>query len=239
MVRPYRRAAHTALPFALAVLGCKPDFRPADLPEPPSPPAADAVASATDRGPGDVPRVRPPDGVDVVLGLVDPAKLRTSIDRLAGFGTRHTLSDTVSEVRGIGAARRWIEAELRAAAVDRGGAPKLEVAFDSHRIAPDGKRIDRDVDVVNVVATLPGTRPEAMQRRIYVVAHYDSRASDPMDSTSDAPGANDDGSGVALVLELARVLAPRSLDATVVFMATAGEEQGLVGARAHAKAARA
>jgi Zn-dependent M28 family amino/carboxypeptidase len=141
-------------------------------------------------------------------------------------------------VRGIGAARRWIEAELRAAAVDRGGAPPLVVAMDSHRVEPDGKRIDRRVDVVNVVATLPGTRPEAASRRVYVVAHYDSRASNPMDATSDAPGANDDGSGTALVLELARVLAPRSLDATVVFMATAGEEQGLVGARAHAKAAK-
>lgn len=235
MARPCSRAAY---PFALvAAFGCKPDFRPADMPEPPTAPTP--VEAAVDRAPGDVPRARPPDGVDVVLGLVDPAKLRASVDRLAAFGTRHTLSDTVSEVRGIGAARRWLEAELRAAAVDRGGAPKLEVAFDSHRIAPDGKRIDRDVEVVNVVATLPGTRPEAAQRRIYVVAHYDSRASDPMDATSDAPGANDDGSGVALVLELARVLAPRSLDATVVFMATAGEEQGLVGARAHARTAKA
>jgi Zn-dependent M28 family amino/carboxypeptidase len=224
--------------IVLDLAACKPDLRTADLTEPrPTSPAIAVPSEAP--GPGDVPQARPPDGVDVVLGLVDAAKLRASVDRLAAFGTRHTLSDTVSEVRGIGAARRWIEAEMRRAAVDRGGAPAMTVAFDSHRVAPDGKRIDREVDVVNVIATLPGTRPEAAARRVYVVGHYDSRASNPMDATSDAPGANDDGSGTALVLELARVLAARSLDATVVLMASAGEEQGLIGARAHARAAKA
>jgi Zn-dependent M28 family amino/carboxypeptidase len=239
--RATRIARSAALVAAISVgstvTACKPDLRPSDLAAPPtaSPPAEPAAAAV---GPGDVPSARPPEGVEIVLGLVDPARLRASVDRLAAFGTRHTLSDTVSTVRGIGAARRWIEAELRAASVERGGAPPMIVAFDSHRVKPDGKRIDREVDVVNVIATLPGTRPEAATRRVYVVGHYDSRASNPMDATSDAPGANDDGSGTALVLELARVLAPRSLDATVVFMASAGEEQGLVGARAHARAAK-
>ncbi len=227
-----------SLVVLVVLTGCKPHLQAADL-DPPPPSTAPPPASPVAQGPGDVPSNRPPDGVEIVIGLVDPAKLRTSVDRLAAFGTRHTLSDTASGVRGIGAARRWIEGELKAAAVDRGGAPPMTVAFDSHRVKPDGRRIDREVDVVNVIGTLPGTRPEAANRRVYVVAHYDSRASSPMDATSDAPGANDDGSGTALVLELARVLAPRSLDATVVFMATAGEEQGLVGARAHAKAARA
>lgn len=242
MARAAKRRLSARIARGLGVVtvfsACKPELQTAELAEPR--PRVNAVAlPQPQRKPGDVPQAKPPDGVELVLGLVDPAKLRASVDRLAGFGTRHTLSDTVSEVRGIGAARRWIEAEMRRSAVDRGGAPPLAVAFDSHHIAADGKRIDREVDVVNVVATLPGTRAEAAARRVYVVAHYDSRASDPMDAKSDAPGANDDGSGTALVLELARVLAPRQLDATVVFMASAGEEQGLVGARAHARAAKA
>ncbi|WP_434428091.1 M28 family peptidase [Nannocystis pusilla] len=115
----------------------------------------------------------------------------------------------------------------------------MTAELEVHDVAPDGKRIDRAVEVVNVVAVLPGSMPEARRRRYYVLGHYDSRASDVMDATSDAPGANDDGSGTALVLELARVMATRSFDATLVFMATAGEEQGLVGARRHAEAARA
>jgi Zn-dependent M28 family amino/carboxypeptidase len=90
-----------------------------------------------------------------------------------------------------------------------------------------------------VIATLPGTMKEAAARRVYVVGHYDSRASDVMDPEAPAPGANDDASGVAVVVELARVLAGQPLDATVVFMATAGEEQGLLGARLHANAAKA
>jgi Zn-dependent M28 family amino/carboxypeptidase len=227
--------------LAAAACACRHELK---LPEPDAdapPPAAGAAipVAGADRGPGDLPAGKPPAGLAVVLEQVDAARLRTSVDRLVGFGTRHTLSDTVSPIRGIGAARRWIHERFAAAAVERGGAPPLAVAFDSHRVAADGKRIDRAVDVVNVVATLPGTMPEATARHYYVLAHYDSRASDPMDATSDAPGANDDGSGVALLLELAQVLAPRQLDATLVLVATAGEEQGLIGARAHASAARA
>jgi Zn-dependent M28 family amino/carboxypeptidase len=114
----------------------------------------------------------------------------------------------------------------------------LPVDFDRHVVKPDGKRIPREVEVVNVVATLPGTLPAAASRHYYVLGHYDSRASDPMDAQSDAPGANDDASGVAVVMEIARVLASRELDATVVLVATAGEEQGLLGAGKHAEAAR-
>ncbi len=216
-------------------LACR---HPLELPQSNTPPPTVTVtaAPAASAPAGDVPAVAAPPGVARVLDMVDPAQLRASVDRLAGFGTRHTLSDQASAVRGIGAARRWIEGQLQAAAVPRPGASSLQIALDAHAVAPDGNRIDRPVEVVNVVATLPGTRtPEAIW---YVVAHYDSRASDPMDARGDAPGANDDGSGVALLLELARVLAPRHTDATVVFLATAGEEQGLVGARAHARAAR-
>jgi Zn-dependent M28 family amino/carboxypeptidase len=150
---------------------------------------------------------------------------------LAGFGTRHTLSDTKSPTRGIGAARAWIAAEL-------GRVPGVQVALEAHVVPADGKRIPRETEIVDVVGVLPGAMPAAAGRRYYVVAHYDSRAADVMDAARDAPGANDDASGVAVVLELARVLAGQKLDATVVFLATAGEEQGLHGARAHARAAK-
>jgi hypothetical protein len=157
--------------------------------------------------------------------------MKADVVRLAAFGTRHTLSDTTSETRGIGAARRWLEAELR-----RGGGPAMQVSLEPHTVHADGKRVPRDVDVVDVVATLPGASAAARARRYYVVAHLDSRRTDVMDATGDAPGANDDGSGIAVLLELARVLGPRHLDATVVLLATSGEEQGLLGAKEHVAA---
>jgi len=163
--------------------------------------------------------------------------MHSAVARLVGFGTRHTLSATDSQTRGIGAARAWIRDELTRHAAARSEDP-MRVRFDAHRLEPDGKRIDRPVDVINVIAELPGVMPEARARRYYVVGHYDSRASDPLDAASDAPGADDDASGTAVVLELARVLARHRFDATLVFMATAGEEQGLLGARRHAEAAR-
>lgn len=198
--------------------------RPAEAPVAPPATGVDAAPS--------LPTNPPPEAVKTWLDAVDPASLRAAVDRLAAFGTRHTLSPE-APTRGIVAARKWLHDTFT------GYGGRLQVAFDVHPHAPDGRRIDREVDVVNVVATLPGTMPEAADRHYYVIGHYDSRASDPMDADSDAPGANDDGSGTAVVLELARVLADAKLDATVVFMATAGEEQGLLGARAHAEAAAA
>jgi hypothetical protein len=150
--------------------------------------------------------------------------MKADVDRLSAFGTRHTLSDTASPTRGIGAARRWLEAAFRTA-----GRGAFQVSLESHPVHPDGKRIPRDVDVVDVVAMLPGATP----RRVYVVGHYDSRCTDPLDATHDAPGANDDASGVAILLELARVLPAHAFRSTIVLLATAGEEQGLVGAKEH------
>jgi hypothetical protein len=189
---------------------------------------------------GAVPAGPPPAAVTELLAEVSEERLRTTVDRLAGFGTRHTLSDTASESRGIGAARRWIRGEMEAAAAASGrtGEEAMRVGFDAHTYGPDDRRIDREVEIVNVVAELPGAMPEARGRRYYVIGHYDSRNSDEMDREGDAPGADDDGSGTALVVELARVLARHRFDATVVLMATAGEEQGLLGARLHAAAAR-
>jgi hypothetical protein len=176
-----------------------------------------------------------------MLAEVSPANVKRLVDTLAAFGTRHTLSDAASTTRGIGAARAWIKSEMERTAAESGrtGADAIEVSFDGHAVKADGKRVTRDVDVVNVVAVVPGAMPAARARRYYVMGHYDSRASDPNDATSDAPGANDDASGVAVAMDLLRVMSKRRWDATLVFVATAGEEQGLLGASGHARAARA
>jgi hypothetical protein len=163
---------------------------------------------------------------------VSPERIRLLIDRLAGFGTRHSLSDTESPTRGIGAARRWIHEELKSYAAASGG--RLEVQFEEFD-APPGPRVPAGTRMVNVVAILPGAMPEAAGRRYYIVGHYDSMCGDVMDPNCDAPGANDDASGTAAVMEAARVLASRRLDATIVFLCTAGEEQGLIGAKYHAE----
>ncbi|HEY0133148.1 MAG TPA: M20/M25/M40 family metallo-hydrolase [Nannocystis sp.] len=187
-----------------------------------------------------VPTSPVPPEVAAMLAEVSPQQLQATLTQLVSFGTRHTLSEVASETRGIGAARRWIKAEMERGAQASGRVEDraMRVELDVHVLPPDGKRIDREVEVVNVVAVLPGNMPEARERRYYVVGHYDSRVGDVMDHESDAPGANDDGSGTALVIELARVMARHEFDATLVFMATAGEEQGLLGARGHAEAAR-
>ena len=188
-----------------------------------------------------MPGTPPPAAVTEVVAEISAERLKQDVVALAGFGTRHTLSGTESPKRGIGAARRWIKAEMERAAAASGRAANdaMAVSFDAHRVEPDGKRITRPVDVVNVVAVLPGASAQAAARRYYVIGHYDSRRTDPLDEKGDSPGANDDASGTAVVIELARVLSRRRLESTVVFMATAGEEQGLLGAKGHAAAARA
>ncbi|MAO20157.1 MAG: hypothetical protein CMJ35_02140 [Phycisphaerae bacterium] len=176
---------------------------------------------------------------DRVMDAVDPDMIRMYVDTLAGFGTRHTLSETESDTRGIGAARRWVKAqfERNIQGHGKGGDAAPRVYFDPHTVEPDGRRITKPVEVVNVICLIPGSNPESRDRLYYVLGHLDSRASEANDATSDAPGANDDASGVALMIELARVLAREPIEATVVLMATSGEEQGLFGARLHAQAA--
>lgn len=172
------------------------------------------------------------------IEAVDAARLIDNVHMLTSFGTRHTLSDTESELRGIGAARRWVHGIFREVIAGHDKPEHLQpyVEFDSHTIEPDGRRILEITEVVNVVCTIPGSDPDATGRLYYVLAHLDSRASDIMDFTSEAPGANDDASGVAALIELARVLSRESLDSTIVLMATSGEEQGLYGAKLHAQA---
>jgi hypothetical protein len=171
-----------------------------------------------------------------IITQISPDHIRRSIETLAGFGTRHTLSETESGTRGIGAARRWIHAEFERYSRAAGG--HLQVSFETFQ-APPGPRIPGGHELVNIVAVLPGKMPEAAHRRYYIVGHYDSIPSNNLDSTSDAPGANDDASCTAAVMEIARILAAHPADATIVFLCTAGEEQGLIGARYHADQAAA
>lgn len=159
-----------------------------------------------------------------LLNAVRPEALRLQVERLADFGTRHTASSVSDDTRGIGAARRWIEAEWRRCA--QGTALNVEARRHTE---PVGRRIAQPTELVNVVATLPG---RDATRLIVVSGHYDSRNADVMDALGDAPGANDDASGTAAVLQLACVAAQsrRPFEATLVFAAVAGEEQGLLGA---------
>jgi len=157
---------------------------------------------------------------------VDPSRLRATVAKLVSFGTRHTLSDTASESRGIGAARRWLTAEFDA--LSRAPGSRLKHFEDRFTCEP-GPRIPKATELWNVGAVLPGVDRARTDEAIVLVGHYDSRASDAMDAVSDAPGAVDDGSGVAMVLELARVMAREKPAVAVYFASVAGEEQGLFG----------
>jgi hypothetical protein len=170
-----------------------------------------------------------------MLGEFDQRNIERSIRELAGFGTRHTLSSQTDPNRGIGAARDWIYSELQRSAERSGG--RMTVEKQSF-VQPAGGRIPEPTTITNVVATLRGTQPASADRTYVVSGHYDSRCTDVMNATCDAPGANDDASGVAAVLEMARVMASRKFDATIVFMAVAGEEQGLLGSTYYAEQAK-
>jgi hypothetical protein len=150
------------------------------------------------------------------------------------FGTRNSLSGTEDEKRGIGAARRWIKAELERCSA---GTP-LVVAFDDN-LVESGRRVPKPTNFVNVVATLPGTQAESRDRIYVVSGHYDSMPSSPTDGEKDAPGANDDASGTAVSMELACAMSKYKFNATLVFMAVSGEEQGLLGSTGWAKKAKA
>ncbi|GAW23141.1 hypothetical protein ANO14919_126910 [Xylariales sp. No.14919] len=164
-----------------------------------------------------------------ILARVDPARIEATIATLAAFGTRHTLSTQNSTTRGIGAARAWLHAELARYAAASDG--RLAVETLGYVQPPDGSRVPFATRISDVVATLRGTDAN----RLYVVSgHYDSRNSDILDYEGDAPGADDDASGVAVSLELARIMSdarypvPR---ASIAFVAVAGEEQGLYGSQ--------
>lgn len=156
---------------------------------------------------------------------VSEARLRADVERLVSFGTRHTMSVQDDPKRGIGATRRWAEAEFRKTSKACGNC--LEIVLPERMVTAE--RVPVPTRLVNVVAIQRGTeRPNEV---VIIQAHIDSRASDVMNATIDAPGANDDASGTALVLEAARVLSQRTFPTTVVYAALSGEEQGLLGGR--------
>ena len=173
--------------------------------------------------------------IETIVATVSAERLERDIRTLAGFGTRHTLSDTLSDTRGIGAARRWLKAEFERTSAACNGC--LDVFYDAGMVTGgDGSRIPDSVNIVNVVAIQRGrTFPN---RYILITGHYDSRVSDAMDVVSDAPGANDDASGTAATLEVARVLSRHTFDKTLVYAPLAGEEQGLYGGRQLAERAQ-
>jgi hypothetical protein len=173
------------------------------------------------------------DPIPALLARAEPARLLADVERLAAFHTRHTLSETESDERGIGAARRWLSGELTRIAAATGG--RLQVREQSFRTEVLGK----EVELVNIYGFLPGTGVEALGRTYVVSGHYDSRAKRGNDAEGYAPGANDDASGCAVVLEAARLLAACELRANVVFLLVPGEEQGLIGAKHFAKEAKA
>ncbi len=180
-----------------------------------------ALASSAAAAPGDAGHPL----LHQISGEVREAQLRATISTLVGFGTRHTLSDTRSQTRGIGAARRWVQAQFQALATACSGC--LEVATPSQTVT--GDRVPTPTEIVDVLAVQRGSGDPG--RVVVISGHLDSRVSDPMNATSDAPGANDDGSGVAAVMEAARVLSAHKFDATIVYAVLSGEEQNLYGGR--------
>ncbi len=167
---------------------------------------------------------------------ISAERIKSDIKTLTEFGTRHTLSDTVSKKRGIGAARRWIKAEFEQISKDCGDC--LEVFYQKNLVEKGtNERIVHDVEVVNVVAIKRGTKYP--NRYILMSGDIDSRVSDPTDFTSDSPGANDNASGMAGTSEAARVLSKYDFEQSVVFVGLSGEEQGLFGGKGLAEYAKA
>jgi hypothetical protein len=161
----------------------------------------------------------------------DPARLKADVEKLVSFGTRHTLSSPDDPKRGIGATRRWFAEEMKRTSARCGGCIEVSTV---ERIFT-GDRAPNGVNIVDVLAVQPGSDPN---RVVIVQGHIDSRVTNVMDITSDAPGANDDASGVALVLESARLLSGKKFKATIIYAALSGEEQGLFGGQLLADTAR-
>lgn len=170
-----------------------------------------------------------------IVREIDARNIEATIRKLVSFGTRNTLSEQNNPTRGIGAARDWLYAEFQKAAAASNG--RMTVEKQSYEQAK-AARVPEPTILTNVVATLKGSQPEATDRIYVVSGHYDSMCNSPTDAKCDAPGANDDASGTAAVLEMARVMAKYEFDATIVFMAVAGEEQGLLGSTHFAEQAK-
>jgi hypothetical protein len=165
--------------------------------------------------------------IENMVKEVSPDSLQSYIKKLVSLGTRNTLSNQSSNTRGIGAARNWVLHKFQETAVQAG--ERLTCFIDTTTLQPDGRRVDRKIVLGNVVAVLKGTNPA--DKRIFLISgHLDNMRSSPTDSIGDAPGANDDGSGTAAVIECERIMSRHSFPATLIFVAVSGEEQGLLGA---------
>jgi Zn-dependent M28 family amino/carboxypeptidase len=182
--------------------------------------------------PAQKPNEKPNAEIQKMIREISAKNIEASIRKLVSFGTRNTLSEQDNPARGIGAARDWIFGEFQKISADCGNCLTIE---KQTFLQPKAPRIPEPTNLTNVVATLKGTSDPA---RVYVVSgHYDSMCGSPTDGKCDAPGANDDASGTAAVIELARVMSKRKFDATIIFMTVPGEEQGLLGARYFAEQA--
>src|SRR6185503_14749022 len=175
--------------------------------------------------------------IQKILREISAANIEATIRKLVSFHTRHSLSETESDTQGIGAARRWIKSEFDRYSRESGG--RLQVEFDEFTQQPVA-RVPKPTQIVNVVATLRGLQAESKDRIYVVSGHYDSCVCNAniLDATSYAPGANDDASGTAAVMEMARVMSKYEFDVTLVFMTVAAEEQGLLGSTHWAERAK-
>ncbi len=173
--------------------------------------------------------------IEKMVSEVSKDSLKSYITKLVSFGTRNTLSTQVNPNRGIGTARKWVLSKFNEFAKQSGG--RLTAFIDTTTIPAGGRRVDRNILLGNVVATLKGTDPD--DNRIFIISgHLDNMRTNVMDSTGDAPGADDDGSGTAAVMECARVMSKYSFPATIIFVAVSGEEQGLLGSTFMAEKAK-
>lgn len=171
--------------------------------------------------------------INKMIKEISAKRIEADIRKLVSFGTRNTLSEQDNPTRGIGAARDWLFAEFSKISAECGNCLQVE---KQTFVQPKANRIPEPVNLTNVFAVLKGTSDPT---RVYVVSgHYDSMCTSAIDAKCDAPGANDDASGTAVSLELARVMSKRKFDATIVFMAVPGEEQGLLGATYYAEQAK-
>ena len=173
--------------------------------------------------------------ISEIVSEINAHNIKNTILKLVSFGTRNTLSEQNDPNRGIGAARDWLYREFVKAAQPTGGRMTVEKqTFEQ----PKAVRVPQPTMLTNIVATLKGTQAESANRVYVVSGHYDSMCGSAIDAKCDAPGANDDASGTAAVLEMARVMAKYSFDATIIFMTVPGEEQGLLGAAHFAEEAK-
>jgi hypothetical protein len=173
--------------------------------------------------------------IDKMVKQVNADSLKSYVTKMVSFGTRNTLSTQTDPKRGIGAARNWVLSRFQEFAKESGG--RMTAFIDTTTLQKDGRRVDTTLLLGNVVATLKGTDPA--DDRIFIISgHLDNMRSNVMDRTGDAPGANDDASGVAALMECARIMCKQTFPATILFVAMSGEEQGLLGANFMADKAR-